>query len=112
PGAFCDEPAFGSGEPTSPIQDLALAADAAGFPRDRADEVDTVLEARVTPALGKHGLHGTAHRGIQNGHRIAAVDDTERVVHELTWLTDEDDSAFFRLRSREAHSGRDRRRRA
>ena len=94
-----------------PVEDVRLAEDPAGVAGDRAHVLRLEAERRVADPGRERGVDGAAESRVEQGRRVAAVDDADRVVVLLAGLALEDGSALGDLDRAHPHHDRDRRRR-
>ena len=93
------------------VEDARLAQHAAGVAGDRPHELGLEAERGVGDAGRQGRVDGAAEGRVEQGRRVAAVDDADRVVVLLPGLALEDDAALLELDRAQPHRHRDRRRR-
>src|SRR5262249_36382366 len=76
--------------------EAALGADGTARFGQSAVIGDLELERRVALAGFHAGMHGTSHDGVEQGRRVAAMHDTERIIDRLRRRSFEHDKPLLR----------------
>ena len=101
--ACVEEPRLGGSDVATDVDGSALAKKPPGVQSDRTEEVDLELDRGVPDTSGEHGVHGAAHRGVEQGAGETSMDDADRIVVTLGGCALEDHPALLYLRRLEAH---------
>src|SRR5437763_15341776 len=97
--------AFGSGDPSSNVNDLPLAIHRSRLHRYRSQVVDLEFDGGIAYSGREHGLYDTAKRRVQECRHHPSMRRTKRIVMILRWLGAKDDACLAHLGDQ--HTARD-----
>jgi hypothetical protein len=95
--------------PAAAVEHLALGVDPGDLPGQRPHQLHLERQRRVADSGGQRSVDRAAERRVEQGRRVAAVDDADRVVVLLAGLALEHGAARLDLDRLHPHQHGDRR---